>query len=208
MWVLRILTDRPAFVIRDRRTWTPVVWMTLMGAPRRFAHRLILGVAATLTVLVTFADASAQNQIFSPSLSGAGSRQIDQTQSTEKSASTIKQDDEWTKWMRLPQAPYLNSYWDSFDADFTRNIGGNGFKESRDRASTSKPASSTDTFSFGKSYLGIQTEKDLKSPWRTDCASDDECADYSGLPKSEPSKRTLKNLRKPFFGLSVTTPLQ
>jgi hypothetical protein len=181
---------------------------TLMGAPRRFVHRLILGVAATFTALVTFATAGAQDQTFSPGLSGAGSRQFEQTQSTEKSASTIKQDDEWTKWMKLPQVPHVGSYWDSFDADFTRNIGGDGFKESRDPASTSKPANSNDTFSFGKSHLGIQTEKDLKSPWRTDCASDDECADYSGLPKSEPSKRTLKNLRKPFFGLSVTTPLQ
>jgi hypothetical protein len=26
---------------------------------------------------------------------------------------------------------------------------------------------------------------------------------YSGLPKSEPSKRTLKNLRKPLIGVST-----
>ena len=47
--------------------------------------------------------------------------------------------------------------------------------------------------------------EEIQTPFkRTDCASDDECADYSGLPKSEPSKRTLKNLRKPFIGLSIT----
>jgi hypothetical protein len=178
---------------------------TLMGAPQRFAHRLIPAVAATFTVLLTFATAGAQDQSFSPSASGAPSRQAGQAQSTEKSASPI-QADEWTKWMRLPQAPYAHSYWDSFDADFTR--GENGFKDSRDPASTSKPANSNDTFSFSKSYLGIETQKNLQSPWRTGCTSDEECADYSGLPKSEPSRRTLKSLRKPYFGLSVTTPIQ
>ena len=43
-----------------------------------------------------------------------------------------------------------------------------------------------------------------QSPWRTDCASDGECADYSELPKSEPSKRTLKNLGSPYRRVAET----
>ncbi len=175
-----------------------------MGAGRRFAHKLILILAATLATLAT---AHSQDLIFSPS-SGSGPSQFDQTQLPEKSAGTIKQDNDSTKWMRLPQVPFIDFYWDSFGTDFSRNIGSNSLKNPRDLRSTSGSANSNDNFLFGNSYLGVQTQKNLQSSWRTDCASDDECADYSGLPKSEPSKRTLKNLRKPFIGLSITRPLQ
>jgi hypothetical protein len=59
--------------------------------------------------------------------------------------------------------------------------------------------------------LGIQTEKNLQviDPLkRSECMTEDECTDYSGLPKSGPIKRSLKNLRKPFFGLSISKPIQ
>src|SRR5262245_48951956 len=146
--------------------------------------------------------------IFSPNISGASPSQFDQTRLLEKSGSAIKQDNDSTKWMKFLQVPFADSDWASFDRDFRKASGGNGLKNSKDLLSTNESANSNEKFSFGNTYFRIQTQKNLQSPWRTDCASDDECADYSGLPKSEPSKRTLKNLRKPFIGLSVTGPLQ
>jgi hypothetical protein len=55
--------------------------------------------------------------------------------------------------------------------------------------------------------IGIQTQKNLRAPEalrRSDCATLDECEDYSWLPKSEPPN--TKNL--PFLGLSITAPLK
>ena len=180
-----------------------------MGAGRRFAHKLFLILAAILMVLAPLAIADSQDLIFSPSISGSGPSQFDQTQLPEKSASTIKQDDDSAKWTGLPQIPFAGPYRDSFGMDFSKTMGGNGFKNHWDLPSTSGSENSNDKFLFGNSYLGIQTQKSFQTPFRrTDCASDDECADYSGLPKSEPSKRTLKNLKKPFIGLSITRPLQ
>jgi hypothetical protein len=57
--------------------------------------------------------------------------------------------------------------------------------------------------------LGIQTQKSLRAPEplrRNDCATDDECDDYSWLPKSEPPN--TKNSKIPFLGLSITAPLK
>ena len=58
--------------------------------------------------------------------------------------------------------------------------------------------------------LGIQTKKSVQvtDPTRSiDCDSEDECRDYSGLPRSAPAGSDLKSIRKPFLGLSITTPL-
>lgn len=63
----------------------------------------------------------------------------------------------------------------------------------------------------GQFRVGIQTQKSVPAPEplrRSDCEINDECDDYSGLPKSQPRKITPKNFRKPFIGLSITTPLQ
>jgi hypothetical protein len=63
----------------------------------------------------------------------------------------------------------------------------------------------------GQFRVGIQTRKNVETPEplrRSDCEINDECEDYSGLPQSRPRKITTKNFRKPFFGLSITTPLQ
>src|SRR3974377_479718 len=57
---------------------------------------------------------------------------------------------------------------------------------------------------IGESSIGIKTEKSLRvieAYKENDCANDDDCADYSGLPKSAPARRTLTNVRNQFFGL-------
>src|SRR5205807_9672893 len=72
-------------------------------------------------------------------------------------------------------------------------------------------AISNDQFRQGASYLEIQTRKSLQ-PFdalrRSGCETDEECEEYSGLPRSEPSRRTIKGTKKPFIGLSITHPLQ
>src|SRR5262245_41668000 len=63
----------------------------------------------------------------------------------------------------------------------------------------------------GQFRLGIETQKRLQTPETlrpTGCVIDDECEEYSGLPKSEPGRKAVKNLKKPFIGLSITAPLQ
>jgi hypothetical protein len=184
---------------------------TSMDAVQQTAQKLILAVAATLIMLATGVRAVSEEPLFSPNPSVDSSRS-DQTELHEKSSSAIKQDNNSTKWTRVPQdSPFTDLHWRSFGTDFSKNIGGsNGLKNSRDASSMSGSTNPNDKFRLGNSYLGIQTQKSLQSPEslrRSDCATDDECAEYSGLPKSEPRKTTVKNLRMPFIGLSVTAPL-
>ena len=94
--------------------------------------------------------------------------------------------------------------------DLGESTATNHMKSLRDAPSMSGSINRTDQLRLGDSYLAVQTEKSvqvIERFKRSDCMTDDECADYSGLPKSEPAKRTLKNLRKPFLGLSITRPL-
>src|SRR5260370_1583513 len=106
-----------------------------------------------------------------------------------------------------PVSPLIDSQWADFTSEFNRNADeGHALKNAR--TFSTEPA---DQFLLGGSRLGIQTEKSLRTSdplRRTECATDDECADYSSLPKSEPGKRNLKTLRKPFIGLSIIRPLQ
>jgi hypothetical protein len=183
-----------------------------MEAEQQFAQKLILAVAATLIMLATGTRADSGKPLFSPNPSVDPS-QFDQAKLHEKSSSAIKQDNNSTKWHRLPQAvPFTDLHWRSSGTDFGKNAGdGNGFKNFRDVSSTSGSTKPNDQFRLGNGYLGIQTQKSLRTPEplrRADCTTDDECADYSGLPKSEPPKTNVKNLRKPFIGLSITAPLQ
>jgi hypothetical protein len=96
-----------------------------MGTRRRLAHKLILGVAATLMVSATLTTADSQELIFSPNISGGSPSQFDQTRLPEKSGSAIKQDDNSTKWTKFPQVPFTDFDWASVDRDFRKNSGGN-----------------------------------------------------------------------------------
>ena len=81
----------------------------------------------------------------------------------------------------------------------------------RNTTSASESGYRNNQLRIGESYIGIQTEKEVgvfEPLRRSDCSNDDECPDYAGLPRSEPAKRTMKNLRKPFIGLSISKPLQ
>jgi len=129
-----------------------------------------------------------------------------------QSSGPIGRDDNWTKWLAPPEvAPQFDLHWRPFDAEFSKNPAGGGLRNPTNPSPMSGSTNPGERFSLGNSYLGIETQKGLQNPFRrTDCANDDECADYSGLPKSEPpsNKKNLKNLKKPFIGLSVTKPIQ
>jgi hypothetical protein len=119
-------------------------------------------------------------------------------------------DDNWTKWLDLPPiAPHLDWYTRPVETDFGKN--GNGLKSPRASAQGSGSTEPADRFAFGSNYFGIETQKGLQDPFRQrkDCANDDECAEFSGLPKSGgQAKKSFKNFKPPFIGLSVTRPIE
>ena len=106
-----------------------------------------------------------------------------------------------------PTATLFDSHWADFTSELNRVTG-------QSQALTKARTLSADAPShvlLGHGRLGIQTEKSVRASdplRRAECTSDEECADYSSLPRTEPSKRNLKTLRKPFIGLSITRPLQ
>jgi hypothetical protein len=128
-----------------------------------------------------------------------------------ESSSVIGRDDNWTKWIELPEvAPYFDLYWRPIDTDFTKNFEG-GLRAPRGSSSASGLDNPIEPFSIGNSYLGIQTQKALQDPFRqrADCVTDDECAESLGMPKREaPAKKAIKNFKQPYIGLSVTRPIQ
>jgi hypothetical protein len=69
-----------------------------------------------------------------------------------------------------------------------------------------------DQFRFGNAYIGIQTQRILQTPdqiRRSDCPIDEDCTDYPGPPRlMSPKTTTIKSLRKPYIGLSITAPLR
>jgi hypothetical protein len=106
-----------------------------------------------------------------------------------------------------PPEPLSDSRWADFSSELDKMT---GEAQALKTARTLSPDAPNE-FLLGGGRLGIQTEKSVRTsdPLRcTECADDDECADFSGLPRTEPGKRNLKTLRKPFIGLSITRPLQ
>jgi hypothetical protein len=102
-------------------------------------------------------------------------------------------------------APIADVPWLSLNGEMGSG-GTNAFKHLGDAPSTSASPSQSGGF-----RLGIQTEKSVQTPSslrRSECtAADEECEEYSGLPKSNPANK-LKGIRNQFLGLSVTSPLQ
>jgi hypothetical protein len=116
---------------------------------------------------------------------------------------------------RLAQAPPLVDLPPgSLDTNFKKageiqsgDAGRSGFKQLREAPSTSGSANPSNGL-----RLGIQTEQSLQTPKSlrkvNDCPDDDECDEYTGLPRSHPAHSGLKGFRRPYIGLSITSPLQ
>jgi hypothetical protein len=106
-----------------------------------------------------------------------------------------------------PGVPFIDLPWDSFGTRFSGNAGAAPVQ--RFREAPAAGASNLDQLRLGDLLLGIETQKPLDGLERfrrTDCATDDECTDNSGLPRTAPPTG-LKNIRMPFFGLSISRPL-
>jgi len=73
------------------------------------------------------------------------------------------------------------------------------------------PIAPADQFRLGNNYVGIQMERSVQTPdliRRRDCPMDEDCTDYPAPTKSGTPKPAAKSFRKPYIGLSVTTPLR
>jgi hypothetical protein len=118
-----------------------------------------------------------------------------------------------TKWpTSLESHPLLDVPWESLVVDYNKSfVNPNGRKTFRGLAAAGETKTPIDQFQYGDSYFGVRTDKMFQIPpasGQPDCASDEECADYSVLPKARQSKMAGKSIRKPYVGLSITTPIK
>jgi hypothetical protein len=175
------------------------------AAKRRGPRKLILVVIAALVASAAETGAGEDERLVPPDPSALPSSESGRP--TLKSAVPIERD---TDAVRVaPAVPFIDLPWQSFGKDYRGTIdAANSLRGFTDSLPMS--GSSPDQFRLGNGQIGIQTKTaldGLERFRRSDCTTDDECRDSSPLPKS-PARKGLKNLRKPFFGLSITTPLQ
>ena len=125
-----------------------------------------------------------------------------------KASGAAKRDSRAAQPTRPAQGvPFIDLPWDSFGTDFSGHAGAAPVQRFRQAPAAGVP--NLDQLRLGDVLLGIETQKPLDGLERfrrTDCATDDECTDNSGLPRTAPPTG-LKNIRMPFFGLSISRPL-
>jgi hypothetical protein len=180
-----------------------------MIGKQQLAYKLTCALAATFMVLATGAVGRAEESLPSPDLQAGTGPQARPAGAAEKLPSRTVQDPGLSKWMTLP-AVSDPAYWSSFDSSVGGNVRGTTF-DRNNAPSPSAAAAPGDQLKVGRNYLGIQTQKNvqaLQSLRRIDCEDDDECAEYSGLPKSGKTKGSVRNLNRQFIGLSITRPLE
>jgi hypothetical protein len=161
-----------------------------MGAQQQLGQRIIATLTATLIVM-------AGVDTYSQELSSAPkpfAGQFDKSQAGEM-PSSASQASSATALTPVP-GPFSPRRPLAVDADQIAN-------------GLSTPA---DQFRLGSGYIGIQTQKSLQTPdpiRRSDCPIDEDCTDYPRAPRlMSPKTTTIKSLRKPFIGLSITAPLR
>ena len=192
-------------------------------------HQLLLVAAAILALMTSGAKAELQSAKgdrlpVAPSLSDSGSSTSKQSVSANKPSTTWKKKrvraNAWTN--TPPVSSYSAPYWNPFGIDDSAGLDPNGgSKKFRYTSPASGAASSFDKLKLGDSYLGVDTQRRLQThvpSGKVDCATDEECEDYSAMPRAKsrglvgtsasPSSPNLLHSRKPFFGLSVTTPIE
>jgi hypothetical protein len=161
-----------------------------MGAQQQLGQQLIVVLAATLMVAVAFGAHS--HELSSPPQSFVGLFDPGQMGETPASPS---QSNSSTVPAPVP-GPFSPRRPVSADAD-------------QIASGLSTP---TDQFRLGNAYIGIQTQRILQTPdqiRRSDCPIDEDCTDYPGPPRGMSAKTTtIKGLRKPYIGLSITAPLR
>jgi hypothetical protein len=178
-----------------------------MMGKRQFADKLTCALAATFMVLATGAVSRAEESLPSPDLQAGTGPQARPAGAAEEPPSRTEQNPGLSEWMTLPAVS--DPYRPSFDSSIGGQVrAGTSFDRNNSPGAAAAPG---DQLKVGSSYLGIQIEKNvqvLESLRRIDCPTDDECAEYSGLPKSGQTKASVRNFKRPFIGLSITRPLQ
>jgi hypothetical protein len=82
---------------------------------------------------------------------------------------------------------FPSSYWNTFGGD-PHELEGTRKQTNRFRNAPKSTATSLDQFKLGDSYLGIETKRQMRPPvssQRSGCTTDEECEDYSPIPKSK-----------------------
>ena len=180
-----------------------------MIGKQQLAYKLTCALAATFMVLATGAVGRAEESLPSPDLQAGTGPQARPAGAAEKLPSRTVQDPGLSEWMTLPAVS--DPYWPSFDSSIGGNVRAGTTFDRNNAPSPSAAAAPGDQLKVGRNYLGIQTQKNvqaLQSLRRIDCEDDDECAEYSGLPKSGQTKGSMRNLKRQFIGLSITRPLE
>ncbi len=159
-----------------------------MGAQQQFAQRMIGAIVAALMLVGIGPCAYSQERPSQQPSPFAGAQPFEKLQRPE-----------------TPSGAMTNS---TPSTSMSRTFSPRGaFGVDPDKIEPTAPA---DQFRLGNSYIGIQTQKTIQTPdqiRRSDCPKDEDCTDYPGQPRSLTSKTGVKNLRKPFIGLSITAPL-
>ena len=197
---------------------------TFTGPNHRLAHQLISIAAAMLVLMTTSAKAEVQSAKgdklpVAPSLSNSRTSTSKQSRAANRLSTTRKKRIPVNVWTSPPPVvPDSGSYWNPFGIDVGAGVDGNGgAKKFRYTSPSYGSASSIDKIKLGDSYLGIDTQRRLQThvpSGKVDCATDEECEDYSVMPRSKSHglvgshSSGVLNSRKPFFGLSVTTPIE
>jgi hypothetical protein len=180
-----------------------------MIGKQQLAYKLTCALAATFVVLATGDVGRTEESLASPDLQAGTDPQASPAVAAEKLPSRTVQDPGLSEWMTLPAVS--DPYWPSFDSSIGGNVRAGTTFDRNNAPSPSAAAAPGDQLKVGRNYLGIQTQKNvqaLQSLRRIDCEDDDECAEYSGLPKSGKTKGSVRNLNRQFIGLSITRPLE
>ena len=159
--------------------------------------------AFALAAMLAGAAAQSQELLFSPNLGDIAAHQFGITPSGFEPGTAVKQED---ALRLLPPSYWLGTGLNGITGQSST------FRSLREASPQNGSAIPNNQFRWGGSYFDLQTQKTIQTfgPLRqSGCETDEECAEYMGLPKSStPNDGPLKGIKKPYLGLSIITPLQ
>jgi hypothetical protein len=179
---------------------------------RSFAFLAAIFIALTTGTQSNSQPADKWHPLFAWNAFGVGIGDFDQRNLLRKPSSKIDQDNAVRYWRSFRQDhPSNDLQWQSFGMDYDKSMQAKGgVRAFQGLPPVSGSTYPTDQLRLGNNYIGIKTQKTYYGAvpsGPSDCSTDDDCADYSGLPKPKQPKMTKGNFRKPFVGLSITTPI-
>jgi hypothetical protein len=132
-----------------------------MMGKRHFAYQLTCALAATFMVLATGAVSRAEESLPSPDLQAGTGPQARPAWAAEKLPSRTVQDPGLSEWVTLP-AVSDPAYWSSFDSSIGGNVRAGTTFDRNDAPSPSAATAPSDQLKVGRSFLGIQTQKNVQ----------------------------------------------